>query len=339
VDVASQRGLRDRQAENLAVGPAGVNIAQRWHALWDGDSAAPALVPLAANPPPHPFLARPEGPVAVEPLYLREWVAISGAALSPGMGRRTGPAWSLLLTLGNLRLGYWWNSGLDTGERQDVPLKRGPWRAVTGAVARWFRAQVLLLHELSGRFGGPWGRYWYLSDGGNFENTGAYELLRRRLPFVIVCDAGRDAGQQGTDLGELVRLARVDLGAEIAEVDLAAESPGRPDVPAAVADHLGSLQDLLGVGGRLPRKHAALLRVRYPRGPRHAAGDPWLGRGHTWLLYVKATLTGDEPADVRNYAALHPDFPNETTLNQLFDEPQWESYRKLGEHIGENLFV
>jgi hypothetical protein len=42
---------------------------------------------------------------------------------------------------------------------------------------------------------------------------------------------------------------------------------------------------------------------------------------------------------VLNYAALHPDFPNETTLDQLFDEPQWESYRKLGEHAGGNLFV
>jgi hypothetical protein len=83
----------------------------------------------------------------------------------------------------------------------------------------------------------------------------------------------------------------------------------------------------------------ALLFVSYPGGPRHSFGDPWLGRRHTWLLYIKATITGDEPADVLNYAALHPDFPYETTLDQVFDEPQWESYRRLGEHIGDNLFV
>src|SRR5262249_17884277 len=194
----SQRGLRDRQAENLAVGPAGVSIAQRWHALWALEAEVPTLTPLAATPPPHPLLAQAEGPVRVEPLDLREWVAISGAALSPGMGRRTGPARSLLFTLSNLRLGYWWDSGLALRERQDVPVKGGLWQTVTEFLGRWFRAQTLLLAELSGRFGGPWERYWYLSDGGNFEVTGAYELLRRRIPFILVCDAGRDAHHQGS---------------------------------------------------------------------------------------------------------------------------------------------
>jgi hypothetical protein len=31
-------------------------------------------------------------------------------------------------------------------------------------------------------------------------------------------------------------------------------------------------------------------------------------------------------------------FPQETTLDQFFDEAQWESYRKLGSHIGDKLF-
>ena len=105
-------------------------------------------------------------------------------------------------------------------------------------------------------------------------------------------------------------------------------------VPEAIATGLGPLVDLLGVAGQLPKKHAALFRVNYPRGPRNPDNDPWLNRHHTWLLYIKATLTGDESEDVLNYAALHPDFPNETTLDQVFDEAQWESYRQLGEHIG-----
>jgi hypothetical protein len=340
IDVASQRGLRDRQAENLAVGPAGVNVAQRWHALWTaGPSAAAALAPLAAGGGPHPFLGRTEGPVEVEPLELREWIAISGAALAPGMGRSTGPARALLFTLANLRLGYWWNSGLTTAERQDVPVKGGLWQTVTAHLSHWFRAQALLLSELTGRFGGPWYRYWYLSDGGDFEVTGAYELLRRRVPFVIVCDAGKDQHHKGSDLAGLVRLARVDLGAEVQEVDIDLTALQRSGVPRPVAPYLGSLKDQLGSQFELPRKHTALLLVRYPGGPRHSSGDPWLGRRHTWLLYIKATITGDEPADVLNYAALHPDFPNETTLDQVFDEPQWESYRRLGEHIGDNLFV
>jgi hypothetical protein len=191
-----------------------------------------------------------------------------------------------------------------------------------------------LLAELTGRFAGPWERYWHLSDGGHFENTGAYELLRRRVPFVILCDAGEDPRHLGSDLAQLVRLARIDLGAEVAGVT--APPPG---VPASVAGHLRPAADLLSPVGQLAPAHAALLLVRYPQPPANFDGDPWAARTHTWVLYLKATLTGDEPADVRNYAALHPDFPNETTLDQIFDEPQWESYRALGEHIGGNLFA
>jgi hypothetical protein len=336
VDVASQRGLRDRQAENLAIGPAGVNIAQQWHALWAEENAASgALVPLAPGGGPHPFLASGHGQVAVEPLNLREWTAISGAALGPGMGRQTGLGRALLLTLANLRLGYWWNSGLSVNEREHVPVRGGLWRVLTDFLSQWFRAQSLLLSELIGRFGGPWYRYWYLSDGGNFEVTGAYELLRRRVPFVIACDAGRD--EVGSDLALLVRLARVDFGAEVEAVTADPAVLQRLAVPQEVAGHLGSLTDVMP-GGGLARAHAALFLVRYPALPDGPADDLWLQRRHTWLLYLKATLTGDEPADIRNYAALHPSFPHEPTFNQFFDEPQWESYRKLGEHIGGNLF-
>src|SRR5262249_19536501 len=152
---------------------------------------------------------------------------------------------ALLLTLANVRLGYWWNSGLNARERQDVPIQGGLWQTVTLALSRWFRAQALLLSELTGRFGGPWYRYWYLSDGGNFEVTGGYELLRRRVPFVILCDAGQDRAQQGMDLADLVRLARVDLGAEVTETDIDPAALQRAGVPSAVAPHLGPLKDLL----------------------------------------------------------------------------------------------
>jgi hypothetical protein len=36
--------------------------------------------------------------------------------------------------------------------------------------------------------------------------------------------------------------------------------------------------------------------------------------------------------DVQQYAKVHPTFPHETTANQFFDEPQFESYRNLGFH-------
>jgi hypothetical protein len=340
IDVGSQRAVRDRQAENLAVGPAGVNVAQQWHALWaDAASRGHSLVPLAAAGGPHPFLDRAGDPVLVESLNLQEWVAVSGAAVSPGMGRHTGLGKAMLFTLANLRLGYWWNSGLNVGERQEAPVKCGLWQVLMIGLIHWFRAQSLLLCELIGRFGGPWYRYWYLSDGGHFELTGAYELLRRRVPFVIVCDAGEDRDRQGSAFGDLVRLARLDLEVEIQEVAVDLAALQQQGVPASVAPYLGTRNDLLTSPDQLSRKHSALFLVHYPPGPRERSSDAWINRRHTWLLYLKATVTGDEPADVLSYAALHLDFPNETTLDQLFDESQWESYRKLGEHVGENLFV
>ncbi|HEX4607138.1 MAG TPA: patatin-like phospholipase family protein [Urbifossiella sp.] len=336
VDVASQRGIRDRQAEPLAVGPAGLSIDREWHARWLPGPGGPRVAPLAdpAESRPHPFLSRAGSPVAVEGLALREWVGISGAAVSPGMGRQTGFARSLLLTLANLRLGYWWDSGLGVRERFRVPVRGGAWAWVAKQFVLVFRSQALLLAELAGRFAGPWEREWYLSDGGNVENLGAYELIRRRVPFAVVCDAGEDIPRQGEALARLIRLVRVDFGAEVTEP--AALPAG---VPAAVAPHLGSVADLLTAPGQPSRAHAALLQVRYPDPPPGSGHDAWSNRRHTWLLYVKATVTGDEPADVRNYAAAHPDFPNETTLDQVFDEPQWESYRALGDHAGSSLFV
>ncbi|HSQ57293.1 MAG TPA: hypothetical protein VLM40_16345 [Gemmata sp.] len=340
VDVASQRGVRDRQAENMAVGPAGVSVAPFWHAVWATSAEGlQALAPLAPAGGPHPFLAETDGPVEVQPLSLREWVGISGAALDPGMGTRTTVARALLFTLANLRLGYWWNSGLDSNERHNVPLRRGLARNATNVLSYFFQTQALLLAELTARFAGPWERYWHLSDGGNFEVTGAYELLRRRVPFVIVCDAGHDPNHQGSDLARLVRLARIDLGAEFEDVSGLSGRAAGVGVPESLAASLGSLADLLAGSGKMPQKHAALFRVHYPKGPRNPDNDPWLNRHHTWLLYIKATLTGDESTDVLNYVAQHPDFPNETTLDQVFDEAQWESYRQLGEHIGGQLFV
>jgi hypothetical protein len=73
--------------------------------------------------------------------------------------------------------------------------------------------------------------------------------------------------------------------------------------------------------------HAALAQVTY------------VDTGATsWLLYVKPTLTGREPVDLLEYHSSHPDFPHETTIDQYFDEAQWESYRRLGQYISDVLF-
>jgi len=303
------------RAGGLAVGPAGVSVARDWHALWTAAGAAPRLAPVptafGANP-----LATPH-PAGAEALSLGQWVGISGATIGAGTGRPPGLAASILLTLTNLRFGYWWDSGL---------------RRTGSLLGRAFRAQRLLLRELTGWFAGPWGRYWHLSDGGDFEPTGAYELLRRRLPYVVVCHAGTDRDTTGAALARLMRTAGTDFGAAFEEV--LPNSPLLQGVPPAVKCHLGGAAQLLPGPDGLATCRAVLFLVTYPAAPRHAGPDGWLARRHTWLLYLTATRTADDPTDVRAYAAGHPAFPLEPTADLEFDAAQWESYRRLGEHAG-----
>ena len=337
VDVASQRGLRDRQGENMAIGPAGISISRDWHSLWGGKVEQRILVsPIVNGPQVHPFVAKDCRPVYVERLSIRQWMAISGAAISSGAGRYSGAAFSLLVTLANLRLGYWWDSGLWAGERAQLPIARTKMEWLRRCCYRCLAVQSLLVSELRGRFGGPWRRHFYLSDGGHFENTGVYELLRRRVPYIIAIDAGHDRLQQGTGLGELTRIARIDFGCSFEELPRPAlASLG---VPPNATKILGSIDDLLATKGTPNANcHATLLRVRYPRRGTPAIGG-WTNRNQSWLLYIRLSMDGDEPADLLNYRATHPYFPNQTTLDQDFDEPQFESYRQLGQHIGDQLF-
>ena len=57
------------------------------------------------------------------------------------------------------------------------------------------------------------------------------------------------------------------------------------------------------------------------------------------LVYLKSSLVKpaehDKPADVLEYSMRAGEFPHQTTGDQFFDESQFESYRRLGMHIGE----
>ncbi len=48
------------------------------------------------------------------------------------------------------------------------------------------------------------------------------------------------------------------------------------------------------------------------------------------LVVVKPRLIHGAPGDLAEYASTSADFPQESTADQFFTEAQWESYRKLG---------
>ena len=83
--------------------------------------------------------------------------------------------------------------------------------------------------------------------------------------------------------------------------------------------------------GRLTSTHVVIGRVRYD--------DVDCGEKEGMLVYVKISLTGDEPPDLQGLAARNPDFPHEATdLRQSFDEERFEADRNLGDHIALRVF-
>jgi len=331
----SQIEQRDRKGLPLAVGPSGVSVGSRHHATWAPQAVGRDLDPVATAGDFHVF-PRDGGPFRTEELGLGEWISISGAAFSTGVGARTNLALSLLLGLANVRLGYWWNSGIDPGGRR-VKGRTLPGR-IGRQLSRLLPVYAYFLNELLARFHGPARRRWYLSDGGHFENTGAYELLRRRVPFILLCDDGCDPQYEFADLANLVRKARLDFDAEVVfyprEVladllppDLV-EYFGAPGDFRPLASATGDTSTVEG-----PRTPHALLAAVFYDDPERRKKVP-----DSVLVILKPGVSGDEPLDVAEYGRVHPAFPQESTMDQFFDEAQWESYRRLGEHVASRVF-
>ena len=258
------------------------------------------------------------------PLPYGEWIGVSGAAFSTGLGRGTGLGMSLALGFANVRLGRWW-AGINQGSKQGD----GWWR-------RLFTPQAYLLDELQGRFYAQHRAYQYLSDGGHFENTGAYELLNparpRDIRLIVLCDCGCDPDYAFADLANLIRLARIDHGLEIRLNEAALLDPqlqsrfGRPEDFRRKKDQPRPAPSL---------RCAVLLDVfSTDTTPGTVAPGTLLSR----IILIKPTLLASMPADVSQYQSLHDVFPQEPTADQFFDEAQWESYRQLGLSVAKNLF-
>lgn len=275
-----------------------------------------------------------------EALPLSAWTAISGAAASTAIGSLTSLGLSILAMMANVRLGYWWKASKGGG----------------GIASASDTVLGYLTTELQGRFATDEKkkRRWYLSDGGHFENTGAYALLQRRLDFIVVCDNGADPDYRLDDMVRLIDRARTDLNAEIEffegpELDRALG--GDPRLRSAFGTYRELARPATS-GASEATPYAALARIRYDidrAGPVQrddAAGEPRAPATHDatatgMLLLIKPRLNFTEPPELLAYQRREKgrDFPQQTTLDQFFDEEQWEAYRRFGEVVGERLFA
>ncbi|RZL00727.1 MAG: hypothetical protein EOP36_14470 [Rubrivivax sp.] len=252
---------------------------------------------------------------------LGRWVAVSGAAASPGAGAYTTRGLALLLYFLGVRLGHWVRS----------PGAAVPLRWLSHWSWRLLPKPLMLASEASAvYFGGerPW---WYLSDGGHFENTGVYALLKRELDFIILSDASCDPRYEFGDIENLVRKARIDFGAEIdfysgEEASRLFTSDCEAGLTVLSPEDVANNHSCRGV---------LLARIRYrERLVTQEGGAAVRVRPEGTLLVVKPNLHKALDVDVLAYAQKHEDFPHESTGDQSFDEAQWESYHRLGEDFG-----
>jgi Patatin-like phospholipase len=220
-------------------------------------------------------------------------MAISAAAAAPNMGAMTVKSYVFIMTMLNVRLGYWAPNPLmiNNAKRRS----RWAWPSV---------GPKYLLKEAFGKLGAD---DWYvnLSDGGHIENLAIYQLLKRRCKLIIAVDGEADGKFHFGGLVNLIRYADIDMGVNV-EVEL---------------------DGIRMNNNGLSKSHWALGTIHYGKGEE---GNEEIGH----LLYLKASVSGDENEYVKAYRQANPSYPHQTTADQFFDETQFEVYRALGEHIG-----
>ncbi len=245
-------------------------------------------------------------------------VAISGAAVSPNMGYYSSPLVTFLMTLFNVRLGWWLGNPGPAGARVHWYQQ---WKARKDHFKHYYQlafpksAVYPIIAEALG-LTDDHNSYIYLSDGGHFENLGLYEMVLRRCRMIVVSDASDDADFQYDNLGNAVKKIRIDFGIPIdfKSMQILPRKDKKTGAFCAIGTVAYSAVDTIdGVD-----EHGKPAQVKAPDGI---------------IIYIKPVFYGDEPRDIYHYAMTHEAFPHESTVDQWFSESQFESYRKLGSYV------
>jgi hypothetical protein len=248
-----------------------------------------------------------------EPFYeqmsLATAIAISGAAVNPNMGTKTNRFASFFMSLLNLQLGFWAFHPA-TRESKRFPITWWP----------YYHLMQLLCKTDSQR------ARVNISDGGQIENLGVYELLRRKCRLIVALDGGADPEFEFSDLKNLVIRARNELGISITfRPGHEPEERIKPSPSRAFSFSHFAIADIAELPGKSGR------------------GKVFKGT----LVYVKSSvlrsehwhpLTRQDPLWWSSmYKTNHPSFPHESTADQFFDSDQWEAYYMLGQYTAGDL--
>jgi hypothetical protein len=230
-------------------------------------------------------------------VHLSTAMAVSGAAFAPRAGRESKliGAYRLLLAFANLRLGVWMPNPYYPSSRSESKLLQTSW---------WLNEKLdrpTSLAVWAEAFGSMSVRspFLYVTDGGHYDNLGLVEALRRRPARLIVLDGTGDEEDKFPVVGDAIATARMDHDIEI-DFDPRPLLRGYRDYPAAT--HVRAT-------------------ARYPDSE----------TSECEITYIKCSLPQGLPWDLEAYRLRNPDFPATTQRFEMFDEFDFEAYRKLGE--------
>ena len=219
------------------------------------------------------------------------WQATTGAAFSSAMGRFGFGTTNALLAALNIDLGAWLpNPRLVLQGYRGFPRVRLPYIA----------------KEILGVYDNYGDEYVFVADGGQWENLGLVELLRRRCHTIICVDASGDTPGTFRTLLQAVDLAGTELAGQ-ATIDL-------------------DLADLEPVSGALPMTDVACWPITYA--DRAACG---------LLLYAKAQMSRQASLELQRYAKTDAKFPVYSTARQLLVDAQFRALVELGTEAGNRL--
>lgn len=241
-------------------------------------------------------------------------VAMSGAAVSPLMGRKVAEykSFRILLTLFNIRVGMWMLNPAQTilignhapghTDLLAVTSRPGAFQVVREAIGRSSMRD----------------RWVYVSDGGHLDNTSMVECVRhaaRRTPpgeplrgQVVVLDASNDPPGTWADVGDALNVIRADLGIDLVRKFTEGEPPWVRQF----------VERRPGVADGAETFHAIVVkavRVEPPTGAPSAGHKDWYR---------------DLPEPVKSTQFLRPDFPRASTARQRFGDLEFEAYRAYG---------
>ena len=230
-------------------------------------------------------------------------VAISGAAVSPEMGRATRAPLRFLLTLANVRLGVWIPN----------PLRLAWFETrLTKSRFRQWLVKPRMEHLLFEMFGKNklTHKYLYVTDGGHYENLGLLEQLRMKSRYIFCLDA---SGEQQDGFSTIAAALSLAYSEEQIRIELQPEvmAPDPDTTKARAANHQPPVVSSTFCVGN----------IFYP-------GDRDQPSGR--LVIIKAGVPADAPENISDYHQSNWKFPCDPTLDQLYTADRFDAYKALG---------